>query len=350
MKRIPALALTAALLLGPTAYAAGGSASDPLVSQDYVSGSYQTELSEQIDQKIETAVAATYQKVLSKLGMGDGVSYINSQKCARGDTITLGQGSVLVFQAGTASVKVSGGQIIDVTDGTASAELGLAEGHRYIVGEQATATIEILSDAALLFWEGSVSSDPSGAEVTPFTDLVLTDWYYSYACYAYVQGLFTGVNNNTFAPKSAVTRAMLATVLYRLAGEPDTDGQSSFTDVPPDQWYSGPVAWAEDEEVVNGVGEGCYAPANRLTREQMAVMLYNYAAKNLQYNVTTKGSLDRFPDAGAVSDWAQEAVLWAVERGILSGRDTGMLDPAGTATRAEVSAMFQRFSEAYDKK
>lgn len=348
-KRIFALALAAAMLGGTAAYATGGTASDPLVSQNYVDQEYRQELSGQVEEKIESAFAASYQRVLAKLGIGGGISYVSSKQCARGDTLTLSQGSVLVFQAGTASAKASGGQLIDATVGEAAAEMDLTEGHRYLVGEGATVTVEVASDAALFFLEGSSSANSAGAEVTPFTDLVVTDWYYSYACYAYVQGLFTGVSSNTFAPNSAVSRAMLATVLYRLAGSPAVSGTSSFEDVPEDQWYSDPVTWAQEEEVVKGVGENRYAPASHLTREQMAVMLYNYADKKLQYNVVTKGDLSRFPDAGAVSDWAEKAVIWAVERGILNGRDSGMLDPAGTASRAEVSAMFQRFSEAYKR-
>lgn len=348
MKRRRFLGLTLAVLLlcSTTAYAAGGTASDPLVSLDYLNHTYQNDLIQQVAEQVERAVSLSYQNAVNKLEAGGGVSNVATKRCSRGDRVTFTQGSLVILTAGTAQGSAVGGVFIDATDGTEAMELSLREGHRYLVGENATATVTVRSDAAVFYWEGDSTIQVSGEKATHFTDLISTEWYYVSACYAYVQGLFTGVSSTTFAPQSPVTRAMMATVLYRMADQPDPSGSSSFSDVPEDQWYSDSVAWAEENGVVSGVGDGKFSPDSKLTREQLAVMLRNYADRYLQADVSANDDLNGFADKGTVSEWAKEAVGWAVSVGILTGRDNNDLDPGGEASRAEASAMLQRFRDA----
>lgn len=345
-RRFLGLTLAALLLCSTTAYATGGTASDPLVSLDYLNNTYKSDLIKQVAEQVERAVSLSYQNAVNKLEAGGGVSNVAAKRCSRGDRITLTQGSLVILTEGTAQGSVIGGVMIDATTGTEAMELNLKEGHRYLVGEGATATVTVRSDAAAFFWEGEPDVQVSGEEATHFTDLISTEWYYTSACYAYVQGLFTGVSSTTFAPQSPVTRAMMATVLYRMADQPDTSGSSSFSDVPEDQWYSDSVAWAEENGVVNGVGDGKFAPDGKLTREELAMMLRNYADRYLQADVSAGDNLNSFADKETVSEWAKEAVGWAVSVGVLTGRDNNDLDPGGEASRAEASAMLQRFREA----
>lgn len=237
--------IAAVLLLGAgVAYGIGGSQSDPLISLEYLKETFQPALLQQIDSKVETSVSASYQKVVEKVTQGSSESSVGltMKTQHRNDTVTLHQGSVILLTAGSATASVSHGELVDVTTGTASSQGMLIPGHRYLVGEGATAVVTMFSDTAKLAVEGNSSIHTAGASVTPFTDLSSTDWYYSYVTYAYKRGLLSGVSADVFAPKTSVTRAMLATILYRLADSPSMTANVPFTDVPAGQWYS-PGRW-----------------------------------------------------------------------------------------------------------
>lgn len=175
----------------------------------------------------------------------------------------------------------------------------------------------------------------------PFTDMT-GHWGESVVQQAYTMGLMDGVSQTTFAPDNTLTRAMSVTILYRLAGKPVPGGEDTFTDVSSDQWYSDAIAWANQLGIVEGVAPGRFAPASRVTREQLAVLLYRYAHPQGVTGVLKEGMA---PDQDEIAPWAREAMAWAVREGILKGRPDGKLDPTGTATRAEAAALFVRFSE-----
>ena len=185
------------------------------------------------------------------------------------------------------------------------------------------------------------SEEPTPAE--PFTDVDENDWFYDEVVYVYENGLMNGVENNLFAPNTATNRAMLATILYRLAGQPDVSGEMPFTDVAAGQWYTDAVLWAAQNGIVNGLDEGTFAPMNTLTREQLVTMLYRYAEAE-GYDVSAAADLSGYPDAGKVQTYAQEAMSWAVAEGIVEGMD-GNLNPAGNATRAQIATILMRFCE-----
>ena len=184
-------------------------------------------------------------------------------------------------------------------------------------------------------------------ETLPFTDVAEGDWYYDAVAYAWENDLMTGTSATLFAPNVTTTRAMLATLLYRLEGEPDA-GSASFTDVAAGIWYSDAVAWAASEGVVNGVGDGSAFDSNgNITREQMAVMLYRYADYK-GYDVTQGGMAAReYEDYGTVSSWAVSAVDWAVNAGLISGTSATTLTPQGSATRAEIATILMRFCQQF---
>ena len=174
-----------------------------------------------------------------------------------------------------------------------------------------------------------------------FTDVAVDSWYAEAVQFAASHGLFSGVSDTEFAPNAAMTRSMLATVLWRLEDEVKAAGGSYFSDVAEGQWYSEGVAWASEKGIVTGYGDGKFGPDDSITREQLATMLYRYA-KTIGMDTKTSANLSSFHDGGKVSDWASEAMRWAVGSGIITGRTNGDLDPSGSATRAEVAIMLQR--------
>ncbi len=189
------------------------------------------------------------------------------------------------------------------------------------------------------------TEEPAPAE--PFPDVDENDWFYDEVVYVYENGLMNGVENNQFAPNTATNRAMLATILYRLAGQPDVSGDLPFTDVAAGTWYTDAVLWAAQNGIVNGLGENTFAPMNTLTREQLVTMLYRYA-EAAGYDVSAAADLSGYPDAGKVQPYAQEAMSWAVAEGIVEGMD-GNLNPAGSATRAQIATILMRFCEGVAK-
>ena len=181
----------------------------------------------------------------------------------------------------------------------------------------------------------------------PFTDVVAGTWYYGAAAYAYNNGLFAGMTPTTFAPNATMTRAMLVSVLWRLAGEPAPKAPNTFVDVPDGAWYTDAVTWAAENGVVSGIGGSRFDPSGFVTREQTAEILYNYAHSK-GYDVSARADLTAFPDAGSVSGWAENALSWANAAGLINGtvRDgQTILDPQGSASRAQVAMILMNYVE-----
>ena len=181
----------------------------------------------------------------------------------------------------------------------------------------------------------------------PFTDVVAGTWYYGAAAYAYNNGLFAGMTPTTFAPNATMTRAMLVSVLWRLAGAPAPKAPNTFVDVPDGAWYTDAVTWAAENGVVSGIGGSRFDPSGYVTREQTAEILYNYAHSK-GYDVSARADLTAFPDAGSVSGWAEEALSWANAAGLINGtvRDgQTILDPQGSASRAQVAMILMNYVE-----
>ena len=178
-------------------------------------------------------------------------------------------------------------------------------------------------------------------EVTvPFTDVSEGSWYYDAVAYVYENGLMNGVGDNEFDPQGTATRAMLATILWRLEGKPVVNYLMTYDDVDPASWYGEAVRWATSEGVVTGYGDEAFGPGDAITREQLAVMLYRYAGEP----DADRSVLAHFGDSIKVSGWATDAMAWAVENGIVEG-DGSNLDPQSNATRAQIAAILMRFIE-----
>lgn len=202
-------------------------------------------------------------------------------------------------------------------------------------------------DAGQQTYAFDVVSGVTAIACFPFTDVVAGTWYYGAAAYAYNNGLFAGMTPTTFAPNATMTRAMLVSVLWRLAGAPAPKAPNTFVDVPDGAWYTDAVTWAAENGVVSGIGGSRFDPSGFVTREQTAEILYNYAHSK-GYDVSARADLTAFPDAGSVSGWAEKALSWANAAGLINGtvRDgQTILDPQGSASRAQVAMILMNYVE-----
>lgn len=174
----------------------------------------------------------------------------------------------------------------------------------------------------------------------PFTDVKRTDWFYDAVSFTYNMGIMDGVETNKFSPSTTITRGMVVTMLWRMAGEPYASG-TYFDDVSYGRYYTTAVAWSARNNIIEGSGANTFGVDDPITREQLAVILYRYA-KYMNYSTTTS-SLYGYDDANKVSSWAKDAMGWAVRNGVIGGVTNTTLCPNNTATRAEVAQMFMNF-------
>ena len=182
--------------------------------------------------------------------------------------------------------------------------------------------------------------------VLSFADVSETDWFCEDVRWAVENGIFQGVGNGLFAPEQALTRGQLVTVLYRMVGSPEPKAEANFRDVAADSYYAKAVAWANENGIVLGMGDGTFDPDSAVTREQMVTIFFRYA--KFCGVKTEAGTLDAFRDAASVSDYAREAMGWAVKAGLVKG-DGQDLMPKATASRAQAAAILHRFAAVVEK-
>ena len=179
----------------------------------------------------------------------------------------------------------------------------------------------------------------------PLKDIPDGKWYTTGVLYCYENGLMTGTGTDTFSPDGTFTRAMFVTVLSKIdKADTSTYTGTSFSDVKTGQWYSKPIEWAFKNGYTSGLGDGTFGVNNPVTREQLAVFLYNYTVKK---GIKIKGavSLSGYTDAGRVSSWAKNAVKWAVGNGLISGTSETTLSPGASATRAQIALIVKNYVE-----
>ena len=181
----------------------------------------------------------------------------------------------------------------------------------------------------------------------PFTDVSQKDWFYGDVMFVYENGLILGTSKTLFSPHGTATRGMMATILWRMEGSPAPKGKNSFTDVEAGKWYADAITWTAENGIFAGYGKDKFGPDDPITREQLAAIFYRYADYK-GYDLTVKGNPDTFKDADKITDYAKTAMQWAVGSGLVKGKSGNLLDPQGTATRAEIAAMLHRFIEKYE--
>lgn len=183
---------------------------------------------------------------------------------------------------------------------------------------------------------------PAPAGETPFGDVKETDWFYHDVAAVYKKGWMVGTSKNSFSPREQISRGMIVTILHRMAGEPAAEN-AYFADVPLNRYYSAAAAWAVEQGIVTGYGDGRFGPSDPMTREQIIMILYNYANLN-GADTSAQSDLSQFHDLDQLSPDAQGAMEWACSIGLIKGKGDGILDPAGATTRAETAAFLIRFT------
>lgn len=270
-----------------------------------------------------SSVSSSTRYAVSVEDTNHGTVEANPTRASRGSTVTI-------------TVKPNEGYELDklVVTGKNGGEIKLInEGGGKYTFKMPASRVEIEASFA------KIEAEPK----LPFADVSSGDWYYDAVVYVYKNGLMDGTGPAAFAPTTVLTRSMAAQVLWNLADSPAVPGTAGFTDVPSDAWYAGAVNWSAARGIVTGYSTGAFGPEDAVTREQLAAMLYRYAG-----TPEPTGSLDGFNDKDAVSDYAADALCWAVDEGLLTGKGGGWLDPAGTATRAEMAAILMRFTESHN--
>lgn len=357
-KRFLVLIVCACTIIGAIASAAGSTSQDSaVVSRSYLEGAYLQDLVSMISTQVSTAKQSAKTAALEKLnsigqsyldllGVSDGAQseWLSASGFTRGggnaeDTLTLASGAGVIWTSGAADFV---GTLIDLTDGAELTDGKMTAGHRYIAATESTITIT----GAIGYWvvEGEWKTTSDGITIPEilFVDIPPESPYYSAVSFVVKQGLFVGMSDTEFSPELILNRGMMATVLYRLAGEPDVAYRPAFSDVPDEKWYTSGVIWAADNAVVIGMGNDMYAPTDKLTYQQVAIMLYNYA-NWMGIDTSGRTDLSSLPGGNRVSGWASEQMSWAVSSGIMVTDDTGNLLAREDATRGNVAIIMQRF-------
>ena len=257
-------------------------------------------------------------------------------------TVTCGEGVTVDKTEASKGTKIT----VKVADGYENVVVKDAEGNTVTVTNNTFKMPE--SDVTVSASKKAVAYDKCGKDATcvyaKFTDAETTAWYHDGVHFCVENGYMNGVSETQFAPNGTLSRAMIVTMLWRMAGSPVVDYAMSFTDVADGQWYTEAIRWAQSTGVVNGYDAESFGTNDNITREQLASILMRYAALK-GVDVAKKADLAKFDDAASISSWALESVEWANAAGILNGRTETTIAPTGNATRAEAAAMVQRFCE-----
>lgn len=347
-KKLLAGALALLIALGCVTVGWAGSQRDPLISLSYLSETFFDGLKALAAQWAAEDTQELYDGAAAKAaertpdpedGWTASYGFVPGEG-EYGETIVLAEGSGLIWNDGSGAV--SSGVLVDATAGTElAAGEALSAGHRYLAAED---TVVVFSSQSVQWMaEGKWRFGEKVAVEVPlsFTDVPESQWYYADVRFVVENGLFNGVSNTLFSPNATMERGMMTTVLHRLAKEPEVSYSPEFSDVPDGKWYTAGTVWCARMGIVNGVGGGRFAPGQTVTRQQIAVMIYNYAVKTGQI-ADERGDLNGFSDVGTVASWARDAMSWAVGAGIINGSG-GKLLPDNGAERAQVAAMLHRF-------
>ena len=263
------------------------------------------------------------------IGEGGSVT-ADSKRAARGDTIVLTVSPDEGYVLEQLTVKNGSGTELKLTD----------------MGDGKFSFTMPAGDVSVL---ASFVKEQAQEAVLPFTDVKEGAWYYDAVAYVYDKGMMTGVTDTTFEPDATTTRGMIVTMLYRLEGEPAVDNAAAFADVAAGAWYEKAVAWASQNEIVNGYGDDLFGPNDAITREQMAAILFRYAQYKGLEAVTLEENLGAFEDAGQISEYAVQAFNWAVGQHLITGVTDSTLEPQSSATRAQVATILMRYCEALEQ-
>lgn len=250
----------------------------------------------------------------------NGAVTIDPEKPKAGDTVTITAMPEERYKVDSVTVTDEDGSPVDVT--------AQEDGSYTFTQPEGDVTITVTFDVDM-----------------PFTDVPEGAWYIEGAKYVYGNFIMSGTSGTTFSPSTPVSRGMIMQILYNMVGQPDVEGGSNFTDVDEDYWSADAIAWAVANGVAGGFGDGTFRPDEGLTREQMAVVLRNFAYQ-MGWDISASGDLSRFTDIPEDS-WARDALAWAFAEGLLTGTSGTTMAPTGEASRAQIAVIMMRFCQRY---
>ena len=360
-KKTAALLLCAGLLIGGV-LAAGLGEEDSLITLSYLEQNVIPTAVTQGFERAKTYLDETFQPVsdvldtladgyFHQVGAGEtgGYSDAYGRRTFRvRDVLTLDTGSGVIVEAGSVLLTHTG-TVINVTTGESVPSGGrLALSCRYLVAEETQAVLTVESDAARLAVEGDFYVQPSGEKATPFTDITVHDWYRDAVNLVYERGLFAGTGDGSiFAPNVKLDRAMMMTVLFHLAGDPDEErfaATMTFPDVKEGEWYETYVRWAGQQGISAGYGDGNFRPTQTMTFREVVQFLYNFAISYLKLELPERADLSAYEGVDVLRQdgWGEDAMSWAVGAGIIE-----QLKPNEYPTRAEVAVIMAAFAQKY---
>lgn len=336
-----------------TALAAGsaGSSDDPLISKSYIDGTYAVSVKSSGEASVANVFSQLAESEQSSLNQAQSALAAGLDAAPAGFSFAPGYtaltlsgnsmvymitGGSFILSSGSVSVTIASGTVVNASTGeTVSSGSALTAGQRYFCAENTSVTY--VSSAA-----GSCMADGYYTTGRNFDDVSRSSWYYSFVQFVCAHGMFSGMSETVFAPETGMTRAMLVTVLYNLEGKPSVTAANPFSDVASGLWYTAPVTWAGTNNIVSGYGGGLFGPDDRITREQISMVLYKYAAYK-GFDTSGSADLGGYSDADGISSWAIRSMSWANACGIINGTPDNQLMPKKTATRAEVATMLTNF-------
>lgn len=359
MKRFIAMILIFAVIAcGGYAFAAGGGASDPLISLSYLLETVQSAIISNTERETEEQVGDVVNDYIYRLE--DAADFYTSDmshakqfveiSLEESAVLDLGRFACFMPTSGKMVMRVGEGDVIDISTGkTVSDGTLMTLNHKYFAAENAEAWVVSYSADASGFVDGYYSLGIAGGfgENEMFYDM-FGHWGEEYVYELYNLGVVNGVDDHRFSPNTTVTRGMLVTILGRVYGiNTNLYTETGFSDVAIDKWYGPYVAWAQDTGIVEGYEDGTFKPESNITREQMALILMRFS--NQVGAALREEEAEAFADEDKISSWALDAVLYAQRTGLINGKDGNLFDPRGTATRAEMCTVTSRFITKFNE-
>lgn len=360
-KKAAVLLLCAGLLIGGS-LAAGLGEGDSLITLSYLEQNFIPAVVTQGFDRVKTALEETFVSVsdvldtladgyFHQVGAGETGGYSDAygrRTYHVRDVLTLESGSGVIVEAGRVLLTHTG-TVVNVTTGeSVSSGAPLAVNCRYLAAEDTQAVLTVESDAARLALEGDFTVQNGGELASPFTDITIHDWYRDAVNEVYRRGLFAGTGDGSiFAPNIRLDRAMMMTVLFHLAGDPDEErfaAQMTFPDVKAGEWYETYVRWAGEQGISAGYGDGNFRPTQTMTYREVVQFLYNFARSYLKLELTERADLSAHEgvDILRTDGWGEEAMSWAVAAGIID-----RLRPNEYPARGDVAAIMAAFAQKY---
>ena len=345
MKRFfTAAAILLLLAALAAASAGGGSSTDPLVSQSYVDGDYTSDVLAKGASAIDSALGKVLDNASARLNGSTGYTVASGYAALvvpeRG-TVDMTTGTSAIITSGSATISVSSGSVIDVSTGDErTGSFTMEKNHRYFCVEDTSASVTA-AERSVVSVNGAYYAPKAEPVLTQYRDVNPENWFYDAAKYIYDNKFYHDYAESSFKPNTDTTRAELVYALWVACGSPKPGSAATFLDIE-HGWYFDATSWAAENDIVRGYEGNIFMPYNSITRQEIAVIMYRYAAY-MGYSTSGDNDLSGYVDVGEVGDWANREMRWANAEGLITGTTTVNLAPRKTATRAEIATIIMRY-------